>query len=77
MQLRNFLEELFAKAVVLNLHGSELCIYSRVSCSDMMAGVNADEVELATILSTMDVRRTSLLSYLHPFVFLASGHFNN
>ncbi|XP_024370884.1 centromere/kinetochore protein zw10 homolog isoform X2 [Physcomitrium patens] len=53
-KLRNFLEELFAKAVVLNLHGSELCIYSRVSCSDMMAGVNADEVELATILSTMD-----------------------
>lgn len=55
MQLGNFLEEVYAKAVVINLHDSELCIYSRVSCSDSKAGVNVDEVQLSTILSAMNV----------------------
>ena len=68
VQLGSFLEELFAKAVVLNLHDSELCIYSSVSCSDSKAGVNVDEVQLSTILSTMNVRRTSF-----TFSFTSSG----
>lgn len=55
VQLGNFLEEVFAKAVVINLHDCKLCIYSRVSCSDSKAGVNVDEVQLSTILSAMNV----------------------
>ena len=57
MQLGSFLEKLFAKAVVLNVHDSELCIYSSVSCSDSEAGVNVDEMQLSTVLSTMNVCR--------------------
>lgn len=69
VQLGSFLEELFAKAVVLNVHDSELCIYSSVSCSDREAGVNVDEVQLSTILSTMNVCRIFFhLLILRPLV---------
>ncbi|KAG0590155.1 hypothetical protein KC19_1G076600 [Ceratodon purpureus] len=53
-KLGSFLEKLFAKAVGLNVHDSELCIYSSVSCSDSEAGVNVDEMQLSTVLSTMN-----------------------
>ena len=68
VQLGDFLEELFAKAVVLNLYSSELCICSFVSCRDSKAGVNVDEVQLSTILLTMNVCRTFL-----TFSFTSSG----
>lgn len=68
MQLGDFLEEMFAKAVVINLRDSELCIYSRVSCSDSTAGVNVDEVQLSTILSAMNVCKTSLPPCLRPLM---------
>lgn len=53
-KLGNFLEELFAKAVAINVHDCELRIDSRVSCGDSKAGVNVNGVQLSTILSAMD-----------------------
>jgi centromere/kinetochore protein ZW10 len=53
-KLGNFLEELFAKAVAINVHDSELRIDFRVSCSDSKAGVNVNEVQLSIILSAMN-----------------------
>lgn len=72
VQLGDFLEELFAKAVVLNQQDSELCIYSCVSSSGREAGVNVDEVQLGTILSTMNVCR---IFFTFSFTFPGAASF--
>lgn len=80
VQVGNFLEELFAKAVAFNLHDCELCIDPRVSCGDSKAGVNVNEVKLSTILSAMNVRKASfyifeVIWWVFPFSSLLKLEF--
>lgn len=71
-QLRNFLEDLFSKAVMINTRDSELCISSSVSCSHSAAGVEMAEVQLSTILSAMDVCVSFHTSNCHRYPIQAS-----